>query len=311
MLEKQSIASFPSQFLPRGMQALQQYLPQSGVNQSEDPTLDSYYPFVSGLGAGGGKPQRAGVASVPYDPEQDFANSVERLRAERQAARQDIERSRAKREASQSARAGRAGMSITPAPAKPPVPMPVPLAPAPLPAMNKQSQCRLLRQHLMQKIAFEASYDDNYDSQQEREEDERLEAQEKIMQRLGLKGQVNFVGAHGNKPGIAVHADGKTAIDPAEQVALNKFLTSTASASKQRGGTGVTGAPPAAPVKPPVPMPAVPAPVKPPVPMPAVPVPVKPPAPMPAKPAPAPVKPVVTKPKGIPSGAGGGDLDDY
>jgi len=97
MLEKQSIANFPSRFLPRGMQALQQYLPQSGVNQSEDPTLDSYYPFVSGLGSVAGKPQRAGVASVPYDPEQDFANSVERLRAERQAARQDIERSRANR----------------------------------------------------------------------------------------------------------------------------------------------------------------------------------------------------------------------
>jgi len=195
----------------------------------------------------------------------------------------------------------------------------------------------------MQKIAFEASYDDdNYDSQQEGEEDERLEAQEKIMQRLGLKGFVNFVGAFGNKPGIAVHPDGKTAIDPAEQVALDKFLTSTAPLRTTgqpgyQGGQGVTGAPPAAPAKPPVrmpvpaapakppapmpvmpapvkppaPMPVMPAPVKPPVRMPAKPAPVKPPAPMPAKPAPAPVKPVATKPKGIPSGSGGGDLDDY
>jgi len=203
--------------------------------------------------------------------------------------------------------------------------------------MNKQSKYHTLRQYLMQKIA--------YDSKQEEEEIQRLEAQEAIIQRLGLTGQVNFVGAFGNKPGIAVHPDGKTAIDPLEQVALNNFLASTAPLRTTgqpgyQGGQGVTGTPPAMPPPAKPPEPPAPPPVRsnvkpPPVNPPAIAPPPKPPVsatptasakphnrylskPVITTKPPKPVrtglggppKPVVNKPKGIPSGTGGAGIDD-
>jgi len=185
--------------------------------------------------------------------------------------------------------------------------------------MNKQSKYHMLRQYLMQKIA--------YDSKQEEEAIQRLKAQEAIIQRLGLTGQVNFVGAFGNKPGIAVRPDGKTAIDPLEQVALNNFLASTAPLRTTgqpgyQGGQGVTGTPPAMPppAKPPVsatptasakpPVSATPtASAKPAIPASSTPPP-KPPVSATPTASAKPPKPVVTKPKGIPSGTGGAGIDD-